>query len=150
MVKTLPSPSSKYVNPRNLGDVLAYYEARVLSGWNSFVRKQQSLYSLYNSVASGKYSIKVAKQSMRTYRPDAVNVAQGQAIKGLVKSILNGKAPYGLNAGSQQKIVDAYIARDPKEIYQVVSEHSNRVKDKLPDAFGDDLLRESMWARFGG
>jgi hypothetical protein len=55
-IRTLPTPSSKYINPRNLQDVVRYYEARVLSGWNTFVRAQQNLYNLYTNMRTGKYT----------------------------------------------------------------------------------------------
>lgn len=62
MIRTLPSPSSKYVNPRNLLDVVKYYEARVLCAWNSFVRTQQNLANLYLKLQNGNYIKNLAKK----------------------------------------------------------------------------------------
>lgn len=62
-IRTLPKPSSKYVNPRNYADVARYYEARVLAGWNSFVRDQQNLYGIYNRMRTGKYAVALAQKS---------------------------------------------------------------------------------------
>lgn len=70
-VRTLPKPSSKYVNPRNYEDVVRYYEARVLAAWNSFVRTQQNLFSLHHRLRNGAYAKQVAKKGRFMNTPRA-------------------------------------------------------------------------------
>lgn len=61
-VRTFPKPSSKYVNPRKIEQVVSYYQARVLAAWNSFVRSEQNLMSLYKKYSSGAWNRQLVKK----------------------------------------------------------------------------------------
>jgi len=80
-VKTLPSPSTKYVNPKNVTDVIRYYQARVLTSWNKFVRSQQNLFSILTNARDGKYIKGIMKKSLFMKSEDAPYALQLSSIK---------------------------------------------------------------------